>query len=151
MEFAKEQAKDKVWIRKPLCTTHRIIISTPQICYICQFGVEYRNLSYIRPHQDLSPDIPHKTPFVKSSAIHPLPVETHPSLLNIILPWVSCSLRYRWRMFTLLRADIIFLLPFPLPLSYFISLLFGICFCDHHTLFIFHYQIWDSISFWWNF
>ena len=65
--------------------------------------------------------------------------------------WVLYAPRYHGRMFMFLRADIIFLPPFPPPSSYFISFRFGICFRDHHTLFVFHFQNWDSISFWWNF
>ena len=48
-------------------------------------------MRYIRPHQDLSPDICHEKPSVKSSAIylasaiHLHHVETHPSLRSRIL------------------------------------------------------------------
>ena len=129
----------------------------PQICYIRLLGVEYRSLRYIWPHQDLSPDIRSETPSVKSSviylasAIQLLHIETHPSLRGIESCWVSYSPRYRGRMFTFHRTDMIFHPLFPAPSSYFISLPLGICFRDHHTLFIFHYQIWESIPLWWNF
>ena len=115
------------WIRKPLFSTHRIDSSTPQICYIHILGVEYRSLRYIPPPQNLSPDIRHKTPYVKSSviylasAIHLLPVETHPSVQNrILLGFVFSEIL--WDNVHVSPDGIIFLLPFPVPLSYFISL-----------------------------
>ena len=80
------------WIIKPLFSAHRIILSTPQICYIHLFGVEYQSLRYIRP-QDLSPDIRHQTPSVKSSAIylvsaiHLLLEEINPRLWNNTQVW----------------------------------------------------------------
>ena len=82
----------------------------PQIRYISLLGVEYRSLRYIRPSQDLSPDIRHKTPSVKSSAIyladaiHLLPVETHTSLLDIRLGYselMTCRSKHSASLFRL--------------------------------------------------
>ena len=91
------------FVKSSVFSAHRIIFSTPQIRYICLLGVDYRSLRYIQPPQDLSSDICHETPYVKSSAIylasaiHLLLFETHPSFWNRILlgfvfskiPWES--------------------------------------------------------------
>ena len=119
------------------------------MCYIHLLGVEYRNLIYIQPHQDVFSDIRHKTPSVKTSAIylapaiHLLLAVIHPNLLNRTLldlhPPGFCG-----RMF-MFQPDLFLSPPFPLPSCCLFPPLFCSC-LKHHSALFSHHQVWRSLK-----
>ena len=140
----------KGWIRKPIFSAHRISLYTLRYAISASLVQKFE----IHPSGFVSRHLPRNTICEilchlsgvcnsSSSCNSSQSSELNPAGFHVLLDTVGECTRF-W-------VDIIFLLPFPSPSSYFICLLFSICFYDYHTLFILHYQIWASITFRWNF